>query len=134
MASNQPQPMMTQAQAAEMLRLQRRADRRGGCLFGIVMSLLFSWVYWTWLVVKWTVLSTLALLRWSWKASVVLWRWSWAAAVKCWQWSVAATRKATPYAVAWGKAFHARYGAKGWAALGAAVLVLAVLGSVFSSH
>lgn len=146
MATNpQPQPLMTQVQAEEMLRLQRRADRRGGCLFAIAMSLLFGWFYWAWLALKWTAIGSwkltvlswraaFALSRWSWSAGMVAGRWMWRGCVACWHWSVVGTQKAWPRIQVQARAFHARHGARGWAAVGGCVAALCVLGMIIGHH
>lgn len=83
----------TEARLAAMLeeqnRLLRKADRRGGCLWNIVMLVLFGVFYLAWLLikrlVKWTVWAALAVwaaLRWT---AVHIWaglRWSWALIVR----------------------------------------------------
>jgi hypothetical protein len=98
MAANQqpqqyPEPMMTRAQAAEMLRLQRRADRRGGCLMFVLWTFLFGVFYWTWLAIKWTAIGSLALCRVGWALFVAYpVKWGIAGAELAWVVMVAATR------------------------------------------
>lgn len=57
----------------EQNRLLRKADRRGGCLWNLVMVLFFGIFYLAWLVIKrlvkwtiWLVRKTWAGLRWTW--------------------------------------------------------------------
>lgn len=120
----QPAPLMTAAQADEMLRLQRRADKRGGLLHFVLFTWLFGIFYWAWLALKWCVILSVKAVR-------LGWRWTVAYPVK---WSVAASRAAWPYAVRGAQTFHARYGAKGWAILGGVIVVLAVVGTILGNH
>lgn len=55
----------------EQNRLLRKADRRGGCLWNLVMVLFFGIFYITWLIIKrlikwviWLILTVWAGLRW----------------------------------------------------------------------
>ncbi len=142
MTSNS-EPGMTRAQADEILRLQRRADRRSGCLFGIIMSLLFSWLYWIWLVLKWTAIGSWKLLRWAWsvgvaicrllwRTSTVTWRLLWRGSTVAWHWTIAGARMLWPHAQSAIRAFHTRYGIRGWAVAGTVVIALLAIGLLVS--
>jgi hypothetical protein len=82
MTNNNPSPNSNlEALLAEQVRLARKADRRGGCLWNLVMLLLFGVFYLAWLAVK-------RLAKWTWAALVLTWaaiRWAarqvWAATV-----------------------------------------------------
>lgn len=99
---------MTRAQAAEMLRLQRRADRRGGCLMAIVWTLLFGVFYWAWLGIKWTAKGSVVLMRVGWalfvaypvKWTIVGCRWAWLGTVAATRLAMKGARSAAPLAVA----------------------------------
>ena len=129
---NQQQPeMMTRAQAAQMIRLQRHANKQRGCLLSIVWLLLFNIFYVAWLAIKlgwrlimWPVrvasrVGWDVIVKWPIQATVAFSRATWRA-----------VQAATPWAARGGQAFHARYGAKGWAVVAGAVVVLAILGSI----
>lgn len=65
----------------EQLRLARKADRRGGCLWNIVMVLLFGVFYLAYMLVKqlvklviWTGRTLLRFMRWIGAATLVLGR------------------------------------------------------------
>lgn len=78
MQSNPNQGQPTRAQFDELLRRQRKADRRMGCLMGLVWTWAFGIFYWSWLAMKWTTKGTWALTRWSWEWLCVkpaVWTW-----------------------------------------------------------
>ena len=127
----QPAPLMTHAQAEELLRLQRRADKRGGVLHFVLFTWLFGIFYWSWLALKWSVILSVKFVRLGWRWTVA-YPVKWSIALCRWTWQ--ASRAAWPYAVRGVQTFHARYGAKGWAIVGGIIVVLAVLGLVFQGH
>lgn len=116
----QPQPLMTAAQADEMLRLARRADKRGGLLHFVVFTWLFGIFYWSWLALKWTAIGSVKLAR-------IGWNWTVAYPVK---WSVQLSRAAWPYVVRGVRTFHTRYGWRGWGIVAAVVVVLGIIGNI----
>ena len=68
-----PDKMSTEELLREQLRLARKADRRGGCLWNIVMFILFGLFYLAWLGIK-------RLAKWTWWVLVFLWaatKWIW---------------------------------------------------------
>lgn len=89
----------------EQVRLMQKADRRSGCLWNLVMSVLFGVFYWTWLALKrlakwawWTLrlvwasirLATffvLAALAWCWEVTKLGAAWAWHQAVRLVRWA-----------------------------------------------
>lgn len=66
----------------EQIRLARKADRRSGCLWNIVMTVLLGWLYLAWLLIKrlakwvwWIVRMIGRSVRWVWRQSVRGTRW-----------------------------------------------------------
>jgi hypothetical protein len=66
------------AMLEEQNRLLQKADRRGGCLWNLVMVLVFGVFYIAWLVLKWTVQVVVAIASFTWQmiviASLATWR------------------------------------------------------------
>jgi hypothetical protein len=91
---------MTRAQAAEMLRLQRRTDRRVGCLWGLVMTVLFGVWYWCWLAVKWTAIGSVKLARIGWTWTLIACRWAWLGTVALTRLTIKGAQAAAPLALA----------------------------------
>lgn len=94
MQSNQDMKRQT-ALLQEQVRLARRADRRAGCLMGLLWTLLFGVFYWGWLAIKWATLL-------AWRSGALAWAVCWGATVTAsvWTWrgSVWVTRQAMTWA------------------------------------
>lgn len=118
---------MSNVDKAQVVYVQQ-PQKSHGCLMTAVVFLLFGWIGLA-VMAAWK----LTKVAWTWTITVG-WRWPVALCRAAWRGSVAATRAVWPHALTAGKAFHARYGAKGWAILGGVVLVLAVLGAVLGNH
>jgi len=84
----------------------------GGCLVTALVFVLFGWL-------GIAAMALWKLAQWTWQASAALWRWTWQASM----WSA----KATARGASW---LTARYGWRGWAVVGAVVIVLAILGAL----
>lgn len=65
----------------EQVRLQRQANRRLGCLSGVVFTLFFGVFYWMWLAIKWTA-------GMCWRGGALAWGAVVLAGVWCWRGSV----------------------------------------------
>lgn len=57
----------TEELLAEQVRLLKKADKRGGCLWNLVMVVLFGFFYIAWLILK-------RLAKWSWWLLVTTWK------------------------------------------------------------
>lgn len=95
--------------------------KRHGLLHFLVFTWLFGIFYWAWLGVKlcWR------LITWPFRMGArvgwdVVIRWPWELCVAAWKWGARGSRALTT-----------RYGWRGWAVLGGAVVLLAILGSIF---
>ena len=64
----------------EQNRLLRKADRRGGCLWNLVMVILFGVFYLAWLAIKQVVKLVLWLARTVWRFL----RWVWSQLARLW--------------------------------------------------
>lgn len=71
----------------EQVKLQRQANRRLGCLSGVVFTVLFGVWYWAWLAVKWTVKGAVALGMASWGVLVLASVWTWRGSVVASVWT-----------------------------------------------
>lgn len=132
-----PQPVMTKAQADEMIRLQRQANRQRGCLLAVIWTLLFGVYYWGWLALKWTAKGSIALIRLSWRWTLAFYKWLWRSSVAVGRLTYEGVRVATPWVQERSRAFTARYGAKGWYIVGGSVtafVIIIILVSVITSH
>lgn len=111
----------TQKQMAELIRLQRQANRQRGCLLGILWTLLFGIFYWGWLAVKWT-----AIL--SWRAVMLGWHITLDLAVLSWRggvWLYHASDRGV-------RALYARYGVRGVGVAVGALIVLVIVAALVS--
>lgn len=61
----------------EQVRLLRKADRRSGCLWNLVMFVLFSLPYLVWLTLKRLAKWAWAVLRFAWRVVRAVARWTW---------------------------------------------------------
>lgn len=85
----------------------------------LVLFLLFGWFYPLVALCVWCV-------KVGWKL-LVTYPWRWTVAATKWSVNVAA-----PWTVKASKQFHARYGWRGWAIVGAVVVALAIIGNLTS--
>lgn len=107
-----PQPVMTKAQADEMIRLQRQANRQRGCLLAVVWTLLFGVFYWAWLALKWTAKGSFALIRLSWRWTLAFCKWSWRSSVALGRLTYTGMRAAMQWGYAHTRELTTRNGAK----------------------
>ncbi len=107
---NVPQQQPQQPMQPQVIIVQQKSHT--GCLLTILATLLFGWFG--------LIAAALAyMVKWAWQVNAWGWRVIWRASL--------ATSNAS---VRLGRAFHERYGWRGWAVVGAVVVVLAIIGNI----